>query len=81
MRPTSAGEEHQLSNSERITISDEVSELGNSFSELKVSDLHKNDEGFYRCMGTNSVENLIGAVDSAEGFVTIYGKVNKNNWR
>ena len=79
MRSNSTVEEQQLSNSGRITISHEVNEIGNSFSELKVSDLRKNDEANYKCMGINNVNNLIGAVDYAEGFVTIYGKVNNGN--
>ena len=73
-RANSTGEEQQLSNYGRITISHEVNETGN-FSELQISDLHKSDEGIYTCMATNNVENLIGAVDNAEGFVTIYGKL------
>ena len=78
MRANSTGEEQQLSNDGRITISHEVNEIGNS-SELRVSDLHKSDEGIYTCMATNNVENLIGAIDNAEGFVIIYGRVNHSN--
>ena len=74
--PTSTGEEQQLSNSERITIIHVLNEDGNSFSELIIDDLHKNDEGNYTCRGINGVENLIGSADSSEGFLTIYGRVN-----
>ena len=75
----STGEERQLSNTERINIGNGLDEDGNSFSELVIDDLRKSDEGSYKCMGSNGVENLIGAVDNAEGFITIYGKVNLHN--
>ena len=73
---SSTGEEQQLSNSTRITISHKLDEDGNSFSELIIVDLRKGDEGSYKCMGSNDVDNLIGAVDNSEGFITIYGKLN-----
>ena len=75
MTPGSTGEEQLLSNSGRITISHEVDGDGNSYSELVIDDLRKSDEGSYKCMGSNGVENLIGAIDSSEGFITVYGKV------
>ena len=75
MTSNSTGEEQQLSNSRRITISHGHDKDGNSISELVIDDLRKSDEGSYNCMGSNDVENLIGAVDHAEGFITIYGKV------
>ena len=73
---SSTGKEKQLSNSGRITISREVDDDDNSFSELIIDDLRKSDEGSYKCLGSNGVENLIGAVDNSEGFITIYGRVN-----
>ena len=75
----STGEEQQLINSTRITISHKLDEDGNSFSELIIDDLRKSDEGSYKCMGSNGVENFIGAVDNAEEFITIYGKLNLND--
>ena len=72
---SSTGKEKQLSKSGRITISHEADEDGNAFSELVIDNLRKSDEGSYKCMGSNGVENLIGAVDNSEGFITIYGRV------
>ena len=73
--PDSTEEEHKLRQSGRIIINYEVDEDGNSLSELIINDLRKSDEGSYKCMGSNGVQNLIGAVDSFEEFVTIYGKI------
>ena len=72
---SSTGEIQQLSNSGRITITYRLDEDDSSYSELNIYDLHKSDEGNYQCIGINNVENLIEAVDSAEGFITVHGKV------
>ena len=69
----------QLSNTTRITIRHKLDEDGNSLSELVIVDLHKSDEGSYICVGSNGVENLIDAVDNAEGFITIYGRFILHN--
>ena len=74
--PSSTEKRQRLRNSGRIVVNHEVDENGNSFSELLIYDLRKIDEGNYQCIGSNGVENLIGAVDNHEGFVTIYGKVD-----
>ena len=71
----STEEELELKNSRRINISHELDEYGNSFSELVIDDLRKSDKGSYKCVGSNGVENLIGAVDSVKGIITMCGKV------
>ena len=77
--PSSTGVERQLGNTGRFSITRSVINDGTVFSVIQISDLQKSDNGSYRCMGSNGVVNLIGAVDSYEFFVTIYGKGTQNN--
>ena len=59
---------------DKFLIQEDVSlDKRTSTSELTVNDLIKNDEGTYECLGINQVDNLIGAVDSSQAFITIQG--------
>ncbi len=42
---------------------------------LTITNLVKNDEGTYKCVGINNVDNLINAIDSSEAFVTVQGTI------
>ena len=69
------GDEKELNHSKRLTVFYEVDENQNPYSELQLVNFSEGDEGSYRCVGSNGVENLIGAVDHFEAFITVQGKV------
>ena len=68
-------EETLVQSSSRRTVEYETDSTGRySQSTLTIADLVKDDEGTYRCIGINYVDNLIGAVNSSEAFITIQGE-------
>ena len=68
--------EMELRESSKISIvSSKDERLASSI--LTITNLVKNDEGTYKCVGINNVDNLINAIDSSEAFMTVQGTITK----
>ena len=63
-----------IKESQRINIDYSRAKDGRTaVSVLTIEDLAKTDEGIYKCIGINYVENFIEAVNFSDAFVTIQG--------